>query len=142
MQRIELTYTQLIMIGMGIGLFLGLIPLILGIVKGKRKLALWGFFASIAAGAAWKKFATDYCRKELAERVAGDGMPADLDLSDIAATIANGANWLWDKDKATVMFTVFMNSGMPSMPYDVDIPYAALKPYMKSDAAPLAPDHR
>ena len=53
MQRIELTYTQLILIGMGIGLALGLIPLILGIIKGKTKLALWGFFASIAAGAAW-----------------------------------------------------------------------------------------
>jgi Na+/melibiose symporter-like transporter len=53
MQRIELTYTQMIMIGMGVGLLLGLIPLILGMVKGKKKLAVWGFAASILAGAAW-----------------------------------------------------------------------------------------
>jgi hypothetical protein len=53
MHKIELTYFQMILIGMGVGLVLGLIPLILGIVKGKRKLAIWGFVASIAAGAAW-----------------------------------------------------------------------------------------
>lgn len=53
MQKIELTYLQLTLIGMGVGLVLGLIPLILGIVKGNRKLAIWGFLASIAAGAAW-----------------------------------------------------------------------------------------
>jgi hypothetical protein len=53
MQKIELTYLQMTLIGMGVGLVLGLIPLILGIVKRKRKLAIWGFVASIAAGAAW-----------------------------------------------------------------------------------------
>jgi len=53
MQKIELTYTQMIMIGIGIGFVLGLIPLILGFVKGKKKLAVWGFLASILAGAAW-----------------------------------------------------------------------------------------
>jgi hypothetical protein len=56
MQRIELTYLQMTLIGMGVGLILGLIPLILGIVKGRKKLAVWGFFASIAAGAAWSLF--------------------------------------------------------------------------------------
>lgn len=53
MQKIEITYTQMILFGLGIGFVLGLIPLILGLVKGKKNLALWGFFASIAAGAAW-----------------------------------------------------------------------------------------
>lgn len=53
MQKIEITYTQMIMIGIGIGLVLGLIPLILGLVKGKKQLAIWGFLASTAAGAAW-----------------------------------------------------------------------------------------
>lgn len=56
MQKIELTYSQMIMIGMGVGLVLGLIPLILGIAKGKKKLAVWGFAASILAGAAWSLF--------------------------------------------------------------------------------------
>jgi hypothetical protein len=57
MQKIELTYLQLTLIGMGVGLVLGLIPLILGIIKGKKKLAIWGFVASIAAGAAWSLLA-------------------------------------------------------------------------------------
>ena len=48
--KIELTYLQLTLIGMGVGLILGLIPLILGIIKGKKKLAIWGLVASIAAG--------------------------------------------------------------------------------------------
>jgi len=41
------------LIGMGIGFVLGLIPLILGIAKGKKKLALWGFVASVGTGAVW-----------------------------------------------------------------------------------------
>lgn len=53
MQRIELTYLQMTLIGMGVGFVLGLIPLILGIAKGKKKLALWGFVASVGAGAVW-----------------------------------------------------------------------------------------
>jgi hypothetical protein len=48
--KIELTYLQLLLIGMGVGFILGLIPLILGMVKGKKKLAIWGLVASIAAG--------------------------------------------------------------------------------------------
>jgi hypothetical protein len=48
--KIELTYLQLLLIGMGVGLILGLIPLILGLIKGRKKLAIWGLAASIAAG--------------------------------------------------------------------------------------------
>ena len=48
--KIELTYLQLLLIGMGVGLILGLIPLILGLVKGKKKLGLIGLVASIVAG--------------------------------------------------------------------------------------------
>ncbi len=53
MQKIEVTYLQMVLIGIGIGAVLGLIPLVLGIIKGKKKLALWGFVASIAGGAVW-----------------------------------------------------------------------------------------
>lgn len=53
MQTIEVTYSQMILIGIGVGFILGLIPLILGLIKGRKKLALWGFLASIAAGAVW-----------------------------------------------------------------------------------------
>ncbi|HEY8563204.1 MAG TPA: hypothetical protein VIL74_22695 [Pyrinomonadaceae bacterium] len=55
--KIELTYFQMVLIGVGIGAVLGLVPLILGLVKGKKKLAIIGFFASIAAGAAWSVLA-------------------------------------------------------------------------------------
>ncbi len=44
------------MIGLGVGLVLGLIPLALGLYKGKKKLAIIGFLASIVAGAAWSIF--------------------------------------------------------------------------------------
>jgi len=50
--KIELTYLQLVLIGMGVGLILGLIPLVLGIIKGEKKLAIWALIASILAGAA------------------------------------------------------------------------------------------
>ena len=56
MQKIELTYLQMTLIGMGVGLVLGLIPLVLGFIKGKKNLAIWGLIASIAAGAAWSLF--------------------------------------------------------------------------------------
>jgi SNF family Na+-dependent transporter len=48
--KIELTYLQLVLIGMGVVFILGLIPLILGLIKGKKKLAILGLVASIAAG--------------------------------------------------------------------------------------------
>lgn len=56
MQRYEVTYFQMVMIGLAVGFVLGLIPLALGFYKGKKKLAIIGFLASIAAGAAWSIF--------------------------------------------------------------------------------------
>lgn len=56
MEKIEITYFQMTLIGIGVGFVLGLIPLVLGIIKRKKKLALWGFVASIAVGAAWSLF--------------------------------------------------------------------------------------
>ncbi len=100
-----------------------------------RPIALNDVFAP---GATWQQFALDFSMKALKKQIADDNMPADLDLSNVHATIANGANWLWGKDKATVMFTVVMNSGMPANPTDIDIPYTALKPYLKPDAVVLA----
>ena len=89
------------------------------------------------AGEGWKKFALDYCRKDLAKRTKDDGMPADLEDSELPKQVADGANWSWGKDKASVTFWIFMLSGMPSENYPVDIPYKLLKPYMKPDAPVL-----
>jgi hypothetical protein len=57
MQKIEFTLQQMILIGMGIGAVLGLIPLALGIYKGKKKFAFLGFVTAAAAGAAWSLLA-------------------------------------------------------------------------------------
>ena len=88
-------------------------------------------------GRDWKKFTADYCNRDLRQKIADDDMPTDLDISEIRAVVANGDNWLWGKDKATVMFTILRNSGMPDGVYEVHIPYRALKPYMKQDAPVL-----
>jgi hypothetical protein len=43
----------LTLIGIGIGVIFGLVPLIYGRMKGKPNLALTGFLSCIAAGAIW-----------------------------------------------------------------------------------------
>jgi len=43
----------LTLVGIGIGLILGLVPLIYGRMKGKTKLGVIGFVTSIIAGAIW-----------------------------------------------------------------------------------------
>jgi uncharacterized protein YecT (DUF1311 family) len=90
-----------------------------------------------AGGGNWKKFALDYCKKELAKRTKDDGLPADLEDSELPKQVADGADWSWGKDKAIVTFNVFLLSGMPSVGYAVAIPYKLLKPDMKPDAPVL-----
>ena len=43
----------LTLVGIGVGVVFGLVPLIYGRIKGKFKLGLTGFFVSIVAGAIW-----------------------------------------------------------------------------------------
>ena len=45
-----MTLLQRVLFGAAIGLILGLLPLIMGIIKGKAKLGIVGFLASIAGG--------------------------------------------------------------------------------------------
>ncbi|HXL98684.1 MAG TPA: lysozyme inhibitor LprI family protein, partial [Rhizomicrobium sp.] len=90
------------------------------------------------ANTKWKAFAFAYCMKDLRRQTADDGMTeADLGYSGYKDAVSDGAHWLWRRDRATVMFTVLMNSGMPPAEYDVDIPYTLLKPYMKPGAPAL-----
>jgi len=51
MLLIRVTFWDLVLIGVGVGVVLGLIPLILGFVKNKRNLGIYGFIASIVGGA-------------------------------------------------------------------------------------------
>ena len=47
----------MVLIGLAVGAVFGLIPLALGLYKGKKKLALLGFVISAAAGAIWSLLA-------------------------------------------------------------------------------------
>ena len=55
MEQIRLNYWEAILIatliGVGIGILLGLIPLILGIRKGKKRLGVYGLISSTVGGA-------------------------------------------------------------------------------------------
>jgi hypothetical protein len=51
MLLIRVTFWNLVFVGVGIGVVLGLIPLILGLVKNRRDLGIYGFIASIIGGA-------------------------------------------------------------------------------------------
>lgn len=47
----QLTFTQWVLVGAGLGLVVGLAPLIAGFIKGNLKIGALGFVASIVAGA-------------------------------------------------------------------------------------------
>lgn len=55
MEQINITSTEailyIVLINIGLGLLLGLIPLIAGFVKNNRKFGLFGLFGSIIGGA-------------------------------------------------------------------------------------------
>lgn len=50
MDPMSMTSMQRVLFGAAVGLILGLLPLITGIVKGKAKVGIIGFLASIAGG--------------------------------------------------------------------------------------------
>jgi hypothetical protein len=85
----------------------------------------------------WKKFVLAYATGRIKKQIAADNATADPDNWDLPATLADSSRWLWGKDKATVMFTVFLLYGMGEREYDVDVPYSALRPYMKPSAVVL-----
>jgi uncharacterized protein len=96
-----------------------------------------GFNDVFAKGADWTRFAAKFCLGDLGRQTKAEDKPADLDIADVTRQVSSVANWLWGKTAATVMFTVFMNSGMPAEGYTVRIPYRTLKPFMKPDAPVL-----
>jgi uncharacterized protein len=90
-----------------------------------------------AKNADWKKFVLDYSTSRIKKRIADDNVTADLANSDLPASVADSSRWLWGKNKATVMFTVFLLYGMGDREYDVDIPYTVLRSYMKPGSSVL-----
>lgn len=80
----------------------------------------------------WRTFATDYCVRDLHDQLAdGEGDP---ERSAVEAVVGDDANWLWGVDKATVHFTVYTVASFAGGEFDVEIPYADLKPYLRADA--------
>jgi len=96
-----------------------------------------GFEDVFAKGADWTRFAAKFCLGDLGRQTRAEDKPADLDIADVTKQVSAVGNWLWGKTAATVLFTVFMNSGMPAEGYSVRIPYRTLKPFMKPDAPVL-----
>ena len=85
----------------------------------------------------WKKFVLAYSTGRIKKHIADDNGTVDPGNWDLSANAADSSRWLWGKDKAIVMFTVFLLYGMGDREYDVEIPYDALKPYIKPNAPVL-----
>ena len=84
----------------------------------------------------WARFATDYCLNDLRDQFQAQGAPGP-DRSAVTDVVNDGGNWMFDKDKAIVHFTVYTVASFSGGEFDVDIPYRILKPYMRADAPVL-----
>jgi uncharacterized protein len=84
----------------------------------------------------WRKFAVDFCLRDLREQSAGE-QALDPERSAVEAVVGEEANWLWGTDAATVHFTVYTVASFSGGEFDVEIPYATLKPYLLADAPVL-----
>jgi uncharacterized protein YecT (DUF1311 family) len=83
-------------------------------------------------GDGWKRFAIDYCLKDLKAQNADNP-----DRENIAIVVRDGGNWLFGDTNAIVHFTVYTVASFAGGEYDVKIPYRVLKPYMRPDAPML-----
>jgi hypothetical protein len=81
----------------------------------------------------WKSFVIAFCQKELLKQMS-ERDASDLDGTNIPAVVAASSHWLWGSEHATVVFLIDPIEGRPGGEFDVDIPLAALSPYMKPDA--------
>jgi len=84
----------------------------------------------------WKTFVLNRCRDDLHRQMSERDAP-DLDEATMIAAIAASSHWLWGLEHATVVFLVDSIGGMPGGEFDVDIPLADLKPYLRADAPVL-----
>ena len=80
----------------------------------------------------WKRFVTDYCLADLKKQFQGQ-QDSGPDRGDVAKVVAGGS-WLFAKDHAIVHFTVYSITSFSGGEHEVEIPYSALKPYVKADA--------
>lgn len=76
----------LTLIGVGIGLVFGLVPLIYGRIKGKKRLGLIGFGLSILAGAIWSVLPL-FVMLTFVFLILREPKPTNPDLDDAASTL-------------------------------------------------------
>jgi hypothetical protein len=81
----------------------------------------------------WKVFVAARCKEELHKQF-DERNATDPDDAEIAEILAESRNWVWGADQATVIFIFGTIGGLSGGEFDVDIPLAALRPYMKPDA--------
>jgi uncharacterized protein YecT (DUF1311 family) len=81
----------------------------------------------------WRKFASDFCMRELHGDFEAQGAP-DPDRDAVDRVVGDGDNWLWGAEAATVHFTVYTIASFSGGESDVRIPYEALAPYLRSDS--------
>jgi len=93
-----------------------------------------GFDDIFAKGKKWEQFVIDYCVDNLEDQFNEESGP---DRSAVARVVGNIGNWLFDRNKAIVHFTVYTVASFSGGEFDVEIPYEELKPYMRPDAPVL-----
>lgn len=98
-------------------------------MRKQKPIALGDVFADGDAG---KRFAIDYCLKDLKAQNA-----ENADRDNVAIVVREGSNWLFGPRDATVHFTVYTAASFAGGEFDVKIPYRALKPYLRPDAPML-----
>lgn len=81
----------------------------------------------------WRKFVANACKKQLHEQFSERGSPDPSD-AEIRAAIVKDGSWLWNDDKATVIFNFFSIGGLPGGKFDVELPLKSLAPFMKAGA--------
>jgi hypothetical protein len=81
------------------------------------------------------QFATDFAMKDLTRQFDAEPPPQQ---ADVAGVIADPRAWLFAADAAIVHFNAYSIADFSKGAFDVAIPYAALKDYLRPDAAPLA----
>lgn len=86
------------------------------------------------AGSDWQRFVIDYCLTDLTHQFDASNPPP---REAVARVVADPGAWLFEPDKASVRFSPGTVAPDAGGEYGVDIPYAALKDYLRPDAAAL-----
>jgi len=86
------------------------------------------------AGSDWQRFVIDYCLTDLTHQFDASNPPA---RQAVARVVVDPHAWLFEPDKASVRFSPGTVTPYAGGEYGVDIPYAALKDYLRPDAAAL-----